>query len=186
MSTLGVPALTIVADDLSGAADCAVVCAARGLSAVVALKPGERPRTADVWSVDGDTRAMTAEAAAATTEAIADACGAGLLFKKLDSTLRGHVGAELAAILRARRRVRPDTVAILAPAFPALGRTTVGGRQRLHGEPLEASEIWRREGRGGAASLIDMARAHGLAAALLPLGGSAATMRELAAGAGHE
>jgi 4-hydroxythreonine-4-phosphate dehydrogenase len=178
-----VPALTIVADDLSGAADCAVVCAARGLSAVVALTPGGPGRDADVWSVDGDTRAMSGEAAAAAVEALACASESGLLFKKLDSTLRGHVGAELAAILRARRRARPDAVAILAPAFPALGRTTVEGRQRLHGEPLEASEIWRREGRGGNASLIDMTRAHGLAAALLPLRGGAATMGELAAGA---
>jgi uncharacterized protein YgbK (DUF1537 family) len=179
------PSLTVIADDLSGAADCAAVCVERGLSAMVALRPGVRPRDIDVWSVDGDTRAMTEESAAAVSETVAETASDDLLFKKLDSTLRGHVGAELAAALGARRRRRPDTMAILAPAYPALGRTTVGGRQRLHGRPLEEAEIWRREGDAGDASLVRMMRASGLSAALYPLdavrGASApAAMRELA------
>ena len=48
------------------------------------------------------------------------------MYKKLDSTLRGNVAAELSAV---ERELRPSRV-VVAPAFPALGRTTVDGRQR--------------------------------------------------------
>ena len=48
------------------------------------------------------------------------------VFKKLDSLLRGNVGAEVAAALA---EVDPlgHGLAIVAPAFPATGRTTVDG-----------------------------------------------------------
>ena len=45
---------------------------------------------------------------------------------------------------------------MFAPAFPALGRTTVNGRQHLNGIPLEETELWQREGIAGGASLLDM------------------------------
>ncbi len=57
----------------------------------------------------------------------------------MDSTLRGHVGPELAAALVAWRSLDPahaHAVAVLAPAFPATGRTTRGGRQYVDGSPL--------------------------------------------------
>ena len=44
-----------------------------------------------------------------------------LVCKKLDSTLRGNVAAELSAALGAARRGR----VVVAPAFPAASRTTV-------------------------------------------------------------
>jgi uncharacterized protein YgbK (DUF1537 family) len=64
-------------------------------------------------------------------------------------------------LLNARRHLiaRPSgerTIAVFAPAFPALGRTTVNGRQHLNGIPLEETEFWQREGIAGGASLLDM------------------------------
>jgi uncharacterized protein YgbK (DUF1537 family) len=59
------------------------------------------------------------------------------VYKKLDSTLRGNVAAELAAALGGARRER----VVVAPAFPAAGRTTVGGIQRVHGVPVDETEI---------------------------------------------
>jgi 4-hydroxythreonine-4-phosphate dehydrogenase len=187
----GVPALLILADDLTGAADCGAVCVARGLDTHVLLAPDALAEGADVLAVDADTRALRAEAAAEKTTRLLTTFGQkkGLLvFKKVDSTLRGHIGVELAATLSVRRRSMPNCVAILAPAFPALGRTTVDGFHFLWGQPLEKTEIWRGEARTGRAFLPGMVSDAGLRAELLPLdrlrGGDAAlltTMKRLAA-----
>jgi uncharacterized protein YgbK (DUF1537 family) len=60
-----------------------------------------------------------------------------LVFKKIDSTLRGNIGPEIDAIM--------DTcgygLAIVAPAFPKNGRISAGGYHFLQGIPLEATEI---------------------------------------------
>lgn len=165
-------AVLIVADDLTGAADCGIPCVQRGLETVVVLRPEAGAIDADVLAVDANTRAMEADRAADETARVVRQLGGStdsLVFKKLDSTLRGHVGAELATVLRVRRDARPESVAILAPAFPALGRTTVGGYQRLHGRPLEETEPWRRDGRSGRAYLPSIVAASGLRCALLPL-----------------
>src|SRR5665213_1645392 len=184
------PAILILADDLSGAADCGIACAEAGLETVVALRPGLAGPDAGALAIDGDTRTRTAEAAAEIMERLALIYGQNencLVFKKIDSTLRGHLGPELGAVLRAVRTGKRDAIMILAPAFPALGRTTVNGHQRLHGAPLEESEIWRLERRDETASLPAMLRAHGLRAGLLPLdrvrgtaGNLSATMQDLA------
>jgi uncharacterized protein YgbK (DUF1537 family) len=54
------------------------------------------------------------------------------VFKKLDSLLRGNVGIEIAAALAA---VSGDQrgLALVAPAFPATGRTTVNGIVQVNG-----------------------------------------------------
>ena len=185
------PALLIVADDLTGAADCGVVCVKRGLDAVVVLEPDALAAWADVVAIDADTRALQAEAAAEKTARLVAEFGhkkGSLVFKKIDSTLRGHFGVELAATLSARRSAVPDSVVVLAPAFPALGRTTVEGYHFLWGRPLEETEPWRGEGRTARAFLPRMVSDAGLRAQLLPLdrvreGGDAlpATMKRLAA-----
>jgi len=165
-------AVVILADDLSGAADCGVACAELGLETVVALRPGPVGSGGDALAIDANTRSMTAGAAADVTERLALSYSQDdgrLLFKKLDSTLRGHLGPELGAVLRAHRTLQREAVIVLAPAFPALGRTTVDGHQRLHGAPLERTEIWRREHGCKAARIPAILQAHGLRTDLLPL-----------------
>jgi 4-hydroxythreonine-4-phosphate dehydrogenase len=164
------PAIVILADDLSGAADCGVACTELGLQTVVALRSVHATSDAEALAIDANTRTMTATKAAEVTEHLAlsyrDHC---LVFKKLDSTLRGHLGPELGAVLRARRTVQREAVIIVAPAFPALGRTTVNGHQHLHGVPLERAEIWRREQSDETASIPAMLEVRGLRTSLLPL-----------------
>ena len=153
--------LLVIADDLTGAADCAAACAAKGFSATVQLhSPGiediETGRTAtDILSIDANTRCLAADEAAETTAHLLRICesrgllGSGcLIFKKLDSTLRGNVGAELGAMLHTIREFAHEgekVSIILAPALPAQDRTTVGGRQMVHGNPLEDSDVWKSE-----------------------------------------
>jgi uncharacterized protein YgbK (DUF1537 family) len=135
--------MLVVADDLTGAADCVAGWAALGLDAVVLLDPDVDPPAVQALAIDAATRGMTSEAAGIRTATIVAAHTRRerprVLYKKMDSTLRGHVGAELAATLGVWRDLdlahRPAR-AILAPAFPATGRTTVGGRQYVNGTPL--------------------------------------------------
>jgi 4-hydroxythreonine-4-phosphate dehydrogenase len=171
------PSLMIIADDLSGATDSAVACAVRGLDTIVALGELDDFGTAEAIAFDVDTRRLTRNAATAEMARFIRTHAKAsnrILFKKIDSTLRGHVGPEMAALLDTLRHL-PDcasgqrTVAILAPAFPALGRTTVGGRQRLNGLPLEDTDLWQREGMTGEACLLDMMSCAGLESKLVPL-----------------
>ena len=123
----------MLADDLTGAADCGVQAVRCGLSAAVALdRRPERWPAAAVVAVDLDTRSGDAPNARVVTEAAAAAAGATPVYVKLDSTLRGHVGAAVDAALAGTGAA----AAVVAPAFPGQGRTTAGGRQRLRGEEV--------------------------------------------------
>jgi len=129
------PELTILADDLSGAADCGVQAARWGMPTVVRLTPPGAavracPPGAAALAWDLDTRAGDAPAAAERTAAAARSMGRReRLYVKLDSSLRGHVGVTLDAALEATGA----RLALVAPALPAQGRTTVGGRHCVRG-----------------------------------------------------
>lgn len=166
--------VAIVADDLTGAADAALSFALAGLSTYVSLGAGTPPASAHVVSVDTDSRALPAGEAAARVFAAARAAyaeGARTFYKKIDSTLRGHVGVEIAAAVRATTEARGRTLAVIAPAFPGAGRTVRGGGVRVDGVPLEQTEIWRASGRSGPADLASLLAQAGLRAARATSGG---------------
>jgi uncharacterized protein YgbK (DUF1537 family) len=131
--------IAIIADDLTGAADAGVQLVRAGYRTAVLFGESEvLADDLDVVSFDTDSRTMPAGfAAKRVLEAAHAAREARMVYKKLDSTLRGNVAAELAAALGGTRRER----AIVAPAFPAAGRTTVGGTQRVHGVPVDETEM---------------------------------------------
>jgi 4-hydroxythreonine-4-phosphate dehydrogenase len=166
--------LLILADDLSGAADCANACTNSGLDAVVSLEGLDGDFEGEVLSIDCDTRHLSPAEAAARVSRIMQAPllrrSDQLLFKKVDSTLRGNVGSELRATLDERRAASANRiVAVMAPAFPAVGRTTIDGYQLLHGVPLDQTEIWLYNGLSGAAHLPTLLRQADLSTSLLPL-----------------
>jgi D-threonate/D-erythronate kinase len=167
--------MLIIADDLSGAADCAIACTNTGLRASVALSEENAELKAEVLSVDSNTRHLQAHLAADRVSGLMRRYSKSpnlLVYKKVDSTLRGNVGAELAAILKVRRDVSTTNrhvVALLAPAFPAGGRTTVNGRQFVHGNPLHESETWLHQRSSCFTDIPSMLRAAGLAPALVTL-----------------
>lgn len=155
----------ILADDLSGAADCAVTCVHSGLDTLVALGGPSSDAVAEVLSIDADTRRMDAGAAASRMRSLTAAFAADpatLLFKKIDSTLRGHLGAELAAVLASRRIHAKDTVAVMAPALPAGGRTVRCGSAYIHGQLLHETELWRNQEMDGEAYIPAMLHKAGL------------------------
>jgi D-threonate/D-erythronate kinase len=114
-------ALAILADDLTGAADCAARCRGAGLPAAIALRPPVPPFAPGATAFTSDTRHLPpALAAARVRELVAGLrCSADVTwYKKIDSTLRGNLGAELDAVLDALGR----DCALVCPAFPAQGR----------------------------------------------------------------
>jgi uncharacterized protein YgbK (DUF1537 family) len=122
----------ILADDLTGAADCAAAFLGRAREVSVLLHANLRAQ-ADVAALDLDTRSRSERLARRIVRrafAGRAAKRAGILFKKIDSTLRGHVAAELAAIRPALGR-RP---VLFAPAFPAQGRTVHDARLHVKGK----------------------------------------------------
>ena len=143
------PEVLIVADDLTGAADCGIAFAARGFATLVTLGEAGGVDGADVLAIDADTRAQSRAAAARETARLVARFGpsSGALFKKIDSTLRGHVGSEVAAALTAWRSATGSGLVVMTPAFPALGRTTRGGRLFIRGVPLENTDLGRCSGR---------------------------------------
>lgn len=134
------PQLTIIADDLTGAADAGVSFAVAGFSTVIPLSDGPYP-DADVLVLSTESRDLDADAAArVVAEAVAASSGhSGLrwVYKKIDSALRGHPREELLAAMAAAG----EQQALVAPALPSQGRTTIGGRQFVDGVLLEASGL---------------------------------------------
>ena len=130
--------VAILADDLTGALDAAAPFVRAGRSAVVATAPAwldGADIAAEVIAVSTATRDAGAEEAARIVASAALALAAlapRILFKKIDSTLRGHVVAETASMLAATGRRR----AIVCPAVPAQGRIVRDGRVLVHGTPL--------------------------------------------------
>jgi 4-hydroxythreonine-4-phosphate dehydrogenase len=167
--------ILILADDLSGAADCGVACAGAGLETLVSLKHTGEDLAADALSLDADTRRMPANEAVDEVERLIGIYAANpdlLLFKKIDSTLRGNVGRELAAALHGLHSAGDQNqrcVAIMAPAFPAIGRTTRNGTQFVYGQPLHDLDVWRIHGMTGMASIPDMLRDAELKSSVLDL-----------------
>ena len=131
--------MALIADDLTGAADAGVQLVRAGYrTAVIFHGEGALPTDLDAAALDTDSRTMPAGLAAKrvleTSRAVR---GARVVYKKLDSTLRGNVAVELAALSGAAGRERT----IVAPAFPAAGRTTVGGILLVHGVPVDETEM---------------------------------------------
>src|SRR5580700_1066333 len=167
----------LIADDLTGACDAAVQFTARGRRVVVELElgagasnPGVYP---DVLAVTTESRGLSVEEA---RRAIMDMAlrladtKARILFKKIDSTLRGNAGAEIAATVEAFG----CDAAVITPAFPAMKRFVADGWLRVHApvdappdgpaefEPVEIGAYFRAQGLASHRH----ARADGVAAAI--------------------
>src|SRR5436305_992889 len=128
--------VAVIADDLTGAADTGIAFALAGLATFVAFGEKPPPQNARIVAFDTDSRILAAEAAAASAANAAlraRECGARTIYKKIDSTLRGNVGTETAAIFRAASEGGVPAVVIACPAFPAMGRTTRAGRVLVSG-----------------------------------------------------
>jgi D-threonate/D-erythronate kinase len=137
--------LGVIADDLTGANDTGVQFAQRGARTVVPLDWHDLAavgRGADVLVLTTNSRSLPPRAAAQRARLAAEAlhkAGVATIYKKIDSTFRGNVGAELDAILE----VFPAPLTILTPAFPPAGRAVRDGILTVRGVPVHETAIGR-------------------------------------------
>ncbi len=132
--------VVILADDFTGANDAGVSLAQAGMHVEVALT-ADYASQAQALIYNSDSRALSADEAIqcvnALTRTIRDRYAPYWLVKKIDSTLRGNVGAEVAAMLQTGQAA----AAIIAPAFPQAGRTTRNGQCYVQGVLLTETEF---------------------------------------------
>ncbi|EGR8108156.1 4-hydroxythreonine-4-phosphate dehydrogenase PdxA [Salmonella enterica] len=134
--------MMVIADDFTGSNDTGVQLAKKGARTEVMLSASQKPsRRADVLVINTESRAMPADqAASAVYAALSPWCEtspAPLVYKKIDSTFRGNIGAEVTAAMRASQR----KLAVIAAAIPAAGRTTLEGKCLVNGVPLLETEF---------------------------------------------
>jgi len=136
-------AFAALCDDLTGSSVQSILLKDRGLSVRQIIRPaGELPVPGDgeALVINCDTRRRppgeAKEAFRRFASLLPPSVGIG---KRIDTTLRGHLRDETEEILSAR----PGAVALVVPAYPASGRTTVGGYHLLGGSLLERTEVAR-------------------------------------------
>jgi uncharacterized protein YgbK (DUF1537 family) len=136
--------VAIVADDLTGALDAAAPFAGRGLETRILLDFEQAAAAVEtntrVLSLTSESRHLSPTAADervwnATRAALAGA--PRILLKKIDSTLRGNIAAEIMAGLRATGLQH----VLIAPAVPRHGRIMREGEVFMDGVPLRQTEI---------------------------------------------
>lgn len=132
----------LLADDLTGCCDAGVKFLNPANAVLIALTP--EPDPSCLWpeqgmlAVNTDSRALPAAESARINGEVArrfkrtPTGKPDLVYKKLDSTLRGNPGPEITAIADA---LSCEAV-IIAPAAPELGRTVENGILAVNGVPL--------------------------------------------------
>jgi uncharacterized protein YgbK (DUF1537 family) len=137
----------ILADDMTGGGDTGAQFAKKRLRTLLATAGASRRLPLDdnrwpVLAVNTHTRAMEPEQARQRVSELLKQLELerfGVIYKKIDSTLRGNIGPEIDAILEAFGR----PVGFLTPAFPEMGRTVENGILKVRGVPVSETEASR-------------------------------------------
>ena len=134
----------IIADDLTGANDTALQFHNQGAKTKILLDTSyvpDRKDLTEVWAMSSESRncdeiesLMRVENAVKT---FAENFSFEYYYKKIDSTIRGHIALETLAMLD----ILGYDAAVIIPAFPQEGRITVGGYHLLKGVPIGRTEI---------------------------------------------
>jgi uncharacterized protein YgbK (DUF1537 family) len=133
----------IIADDLTGANDTGAILAQDGFKVGTILKTSDMDKfkNFDVLCISTNSRGMQPDDA---YEKVKNAANLfenkeDLFFsKRIDSTLRGNVGAEIDSIIET---LGNDAVAIVVASFPNSGRVSIGDILLVHGVPLQKTEV---------------------------------------------
>lgn len=136
----------IVADDLTGANDTALQFHLKGANTQILLDEDSAPinlKTTQTWAISTETRNIEPDEAFEKTKSAAnfikEQINPDYYYKKIDSTVRGHIAVEVLAMIVALG----FDAAVIVPAFPLEGRVTVGGYHLMRGVPIERTEMAR-------------------------------------------
>lgn len=137
--------ICIVADDLTGAADTGVQFSKNGFKTVVYLLEDSirdfNLDKIDVLVIDSESRDVNILDTKKRIKNILNKLNIGrndIVYKKVDSTLRGNIGAEIDEIMK---NLQKD-LCIFSPSLPPYNRTTIGGSLFVDGKPLLLSEYY--------------------------------------------
>ncbi len=136
----------IIADDLTGANDTSLQFFIQGCKTQVSfgedLSIDENLKT-EVFAMSTESRNVSSQIAVErvknASENILKEYNFEYIYKKIDSVLRGNIALEIITILETLNL----DAAIIYPAFPNEGRTTIGGYHLVKGVPLQRTEVSR-------------------------------------------
>jgi uncharacterized protein YgbK (DUF1537 family) len=138
--------IAVIADDITGAADAGgQFCPAVGPVYMAGAIAGEITATAirtggiAVFTNTRNTDAATAAQIVCLAAEKIQCLKPRVIYKKIDSCLRGNLGAEIDTLVQAIGAV----ASFVAPAFPEQGRTTVNDCHLINGVPVAETEIGR-------------------------------------------
>ncbi len=134
----------IIADDLTGANDTALQFHQKGASTKILLDSSCEPKVkagTEVWALSSESRNLSAGEAiicvGKAVKTLSENFSFDYYYKKIDSTLRGHIARETLTVLE----FLGYDAAIIIPAFPQEGRITVGGYHLAKGVPIGKTEM---------------------------------------------
>ncbi len=135
----------LISDDLTGGADAGAQFAKRSLSTLlVSFKEGteigfHKYVSKDVLVINTDSRGLIPDKASKLVSSLFreyDRTLFPIIYKKIDSTLRGNVGFEIDAVLQETN----ISICFMTPAYPEQNRTLVSGILRVGGKPVGLTE----------------------------------------------
>lgn len=126
--------ITVIADDITGAAEIAGAAWRHGLNVELSTDFVQPQSGTDVFVIATNTRSNSEPDAIKETQRIAELLKNNhcTVFKKTDSVLRGHVVTELNALIETLGFTR----ALLLPQNPSKNRTIANGTYYVDGKPL--------------------------------------------------
>jgi uncharacterized protein YgbK (DUF1537 family) len=139
----------LIADDLTGGADAGAQFAKRSLrTLLISLETDTQIDFStyaqqDVLVVNTDSRGLSPERAYSLISRLLRNYQQDffpILYKKIDSTLRGNIGYEIDAILKETE----GSLCFMAPSYPEQNRTLVGGIMIVGEKPLALTEVARK------------------------------------------
>jgi len=133
----------VIADDLTGANDTGVQFAKNGYNTMVLIFNKQLkiiiPDNLDVFVMDTETRELESKIAREKLRNILKKLNINkkdMIYKKIDSTLRGNIGVEIEEIMNILKK----DICIFSPSFPSHKRITIGGYLVVDQKLLESSE----------------------------------------------
>ena len=136
----------VIADDLTGANDTSLQFFLQGCKTQVSFGEDiaiEEELKTEVFAMSTESRNIEPEIAKERVSIVAEKIlkeyNFEYVYKKIDSVLRGNIAVEIMALVD---NLQMDA-AVIVPAFPNEGRTTIGGYHLLKGVPIQRTEFSR-------------------------------------------
>lgn len=133
----------VIADDLTGGNGTGVKLSKLGYSVSTLVNYNNIPKNSGTNAViiDTDSRYVEEHVAVNRVNTVVDNLiewSVDIMGKRIDSTIRGNIGAEIDALLE---KVAKNTVVILTPTYPESHRIVSGGFLLVKGVPVQLSDV---------------------------------------------